>query len=134
MLLIIPACIIQKEKKAFDCKGLIPENFYVRMETNPESVVLDTRIASEYAEDRVPGARFAGRREKLEEIVDSLNRSRPVLIYCEYEDRSNTVCRILKKEKHFENVFKLKGGYTMWKKVNMPVDTSRRKIPETTDG
>jgi len=129
ILLFLSSCFVSKQQeKVSSCRELIPETFYVRMESNPDAVVLDTRILSEYAEERIPRARFAGNHEKLNGLVDSLDRETPLFIYCEYEDRSNTVCNILTKEKKFENVYKLEGGYEMWKKVNLPVDTTKRKV------
>ena len=128
ILLLITSCAVQKQKSEVHCPKIIPEDFYVKMESNPEVLVLDTRIRSEYAEDRIPGARFAGKREKLNELVDSIDKATPVYIYCEYEDRSSTVCRILKEEKQFKNVFMLKGGYDMWKKVNLPLDRSHKQV------
>ena len=130
ILLFITSCAVhtQKEKEAVHCPKIIPEDFYVKIESNPDAMVLDTRIRSEYAEDRIPGARFAGKREKLDQLVDSVDNATPVYIYCEYEDRSATVCRILKREKQFKNVYMLKGGYDMWKKVNLPVDKNHRQV------
>ena len=133
VLLLLTSCSVRKQeqekeqKKEVHCPRIIPEDFYVRMESNQDVLVLDTRTRSEYAEERIPGARFAGKPEELDQLVDTLDKGKPIFIYCEYEDRTDTVCRILKNEKHFRNVYILKGGYELWKKVNLPVDTSRRK-------
>ena len=130
ILIFITSCSVftHKEKKAVHCPEVIPEDFYVQMESNPEALVLDTRIPSEFAEERIPGARYAGSRENLDQLTDTISRSIPVYIYCDYEDRSSTVCRILKEEKQFRNVYILKGGFNMWKKVNLPVDKSQRQV------
>ena len=128
VLVVLTSCAVQKQKKEVHCPEIIPEDFYVRMESNPDAIVLDTRIRSEYAEERIPRARFAGKREALDELTDSLEKATPIFVYCEYEDRSSTVCRILKGEKEFKNVYLLKGGYDMWKKVNLPVDSSQRQV------
>ena len=133
VLLLLTSCSVRKQeqekeqKKEVHCPRIIPEDFYVRMESNPDVLVLDTRTRSEYAEERIPGARFAGKPEELDQLVDTLDKGKPLFIYCEYEDRTDTVCWILKNEKHFRNVYILKGGYELWKKVNLPVDTSRRE-------
>ncbi len=130
ILLFVTSCALhtQKEKKAVNCPEIIPEDFYVEMESNPDALVLDTRIRSEYAEERIPGALFAGNRENLDQLTDTISKSTPVYIYCDYEDRSSTVCRIMKEEKEFSNVYILKGGFEMWKKVNLPVDKSQRQV------
>ncbi|MGM0504381.1 MAG: rhodanese-like domain-containing protein [Bacteroidota bacterium] len=128
VLVIIISCSVQKQEKEVHCPRIIPEDFYVRMESNPDVMILDTRVESEYAEERIPGARFAGKQEKLDQMVDTLDKSKTIFIYCEYEDRSFTVCRILKDEKQFTDVYILEGGYDMWKKVNLPVDTSHRQV------
>lgn len=130
LIFITSSCGVQTktEKSEVHCPEAIPEDLYVQIETNPDALVLDTRIESEYAEERIPGARFAGKREKLDQLVDSLDKTTPVYIYCDYEDRSSSVCRILKKEKGFQNVYLLEGGYEMWKKVNLPVDTTQKQV------
>ncbi|MBS3768788.1 MAG: rhodanese-like domain-containing protein [Bacteroidales bacterium] len=131
VLLLLTSCSVQKQEqeqeKEVHCSRIIPEDFYVRMESNPDVLVLDTRVRSEYAKERIPGARFAGKPEELDQLLDTLDKGKPLFIYCEYGDRTDTVCWILKNEKHFRNVYILKGGYELWKKVNLPVDKSRRE-------
>ena len=129
MLLFVSACTLLKEQNTeHACVKLMAEDFYVETQRHPEALLLDTRIVREYKEERIPGARFAGTRDALNRLVDSLDRDVPLYIYCEHEDRTATVCDILIGKKGFKNVHALQGGYYMWKKVNLPVDTSHRQV------
>jgi len=129
ILLFASACtLLKKQNTEHACSKLIAEDFYVETQRHPEALLLDTRMVREYEEERIPGARFAGNRDALNRLVDSLDRFVPLYIYCEHEDRTSTVCNILIGEKGFKIVYELQGGYYMWKKLNLPVDTSHRQV------
>ena len=103
-------------------KNLDASEFYIKMESNPASVVLDVRLISEYKKERIPGALIAEKKSKLIPLTDTINRETPILVYCDDGKRSQTVCKILVEEQGFQKVYNLKKGLLEWKKQGLPMD------------
>lgn len=110
----------QEESDTFE--SLNASEFYIKMETNPASVVLDVRLFSKYQEERIPGALLAEKKEKLIALTDTINRRAPILVYCDDGERSRTVCEILTKEQGFQDVYNLENGLDAWKNRKLPLD------------
>ena len=108
-------------------KNLDASEFYIKMESNPASVVLDVRLFSEYKEERIPGAILAEKKSKLIPLTDTINRKTPILVYCDDGERSQTVCKILTEEQGFQKVYNLENGLLEWKKRGLPVDKEEIK-------
>ena len=89
--------------------------------TNPEAVIIDTRMLPKYERERIPGARPAPYTDELKALTDTLSPKTTLLIYCGADERSTTVCEMLTGEMGFKNVFRLKGGLYRWKKQNLPL-------------
>jgi|GEM_PF-1518796 len=102
---------------------LVPKQFNRILQTNPRAMAIDTRMLTKYERERIPGAKPAPYSEILEALTDTLPPDKPLLVYCGYDERSPTVCRMLAREMGFKNVFRLKGGLRRWKKQNLPLDT-----------
>ncbi|MFW6203085.1 MAG: rhodanese-like domain-containing protein [Marinilabilia sp.] len=95
--------------------------FYERMNESEDAVILDTRICEDFKTGRIPGALYAGEKKVLLKLVSEMDQDRPLFIYCDYGDRSETVVDILKKE-GFRNRFHLKEGFDEWREKGFPVD------------
>ena len=95
--------------------------FYELMNESEQAMVLDTRICEEFKASRIPGALYAGEKKVLLEIVSDMDQDRPLFIYCDYGDRSETVIEILKEE-GFNNLYHLADGFDVWRKNGFPVD------------
>ncbi len=95
--------------------------FYKVINEADHAVVLDTRICEEFKNERIPGALYAGEKKILLNLVSDMKKDRPLLIYCDYGDRSQTVIQILKKE-GFKNLYHLEKGFDEWRKQEFPVD------------
>jgi hydroxyacylglutathione hydrolase len=89
--------------------------------------VLDVRIYEAFAKDRIPGAVYAGEKKVLLDLVNDFDKDIPLLIYCEYGERSEVVIKILKK-RGFTNLFHLKKGYEAWRKEGFPVDNNAIEV------
>ena len=103
-------------------KGMSPHDFYLSIEDLDEGTLLDLRLWEEYASDRIMNAIWAGEKVELEKVVKDLDKEKTIYLYCDYEDRSGVVAKIL-KEKGFKRIFKLEGGFVGWKNMGFPVDT-----------
>jgi len=116
ILLIRTGCVPLFSQQNISCS-----EFFSILDTCNNAVVLDVRIYEEFVKDRIPGAVYAGEKEVLLDLVKDFDKNIPLLIYCEYGDRSETVMKILKKE-GFSNLYHLKKGYEEWRKEGFPVD------------
>lgn len=116
ILLIRTGCVPLFSQQNISCS-----EFFSILDTCNNAVVLDVRIYEEFVKDRIPGAVYAGEKEVLLDLVKDFDKNIPLLIYCEYGERSQTVMKILKKE-GFSNLYHLKKGYEEWRKEGFPVD------------
>lgn len=107
----------------FSQQNIPSSEFHSILDTCNNAVVLDVRIYEEFVKDRIPGAVYAGEKEVLLDLVKDYEKDIPLLIYCDYGERSETVMKILKK-RGFTNLFHLKNGYVEWRKDGFPVDYS----------
>jgi len=106
-------------------ENLDASEFYIKMESNPASVVLDVRLFTEYKEERIPGALIAEEKSKLIPLTDTISHKTPILVYCNDGERSQTVCEILVEEQGFQKVYNLKRGLLEWKKRGLPMDKEK---------
>ena len=104
-------------------KGLNPHDFYISIIESDEVIILDVRLWEDYASDRIINSIWAGELSELDKVVADLDKSSAVFLYCDYDDRSSIVSKILKK-KGFKQVVKLDGGLVEWKNMGFPVDTT----------
>lgn len=105
-------------------KSVSAEKFYLLIHED-HALVIDCRIPEKYEKDRIDGAFHAPGKKELLSLTDTLDKSLPIVVYCDYGDRSGTVCEILTKEKGFSEVYNLDKGLDEWKIVGLPIDTSR---------
>ncbi|MGM0377839.1 MAG: rhodanese-like domain-containing protein [Bacteroidota bacterium] len=108
---------------AIDGKGenVSCTRFYEIMNESENAVVLDTRICKEFKTDRIPGALYAGEKKVLLKLVSDMDKDRPLLIYCTYGDRSETVIEILEEE-GFKKLYHLEEGLDEWRNQGFPID------------
>jgi len=127
IILVFVSFSAYAQEKGTKYKNLDASEFYIKMESNPASVVLDVRLFSEYKEERIPGAILAEKKSKLIPLTDTINRKTPILVYCDDGERSQTVCKILTEEQGFQKVYNLENGLLEWKKRGLPVDKEEIK-------
>mgnify|MGYP003343994731 CR=1 FL=1 len=90
---------------------------------NLEDVQLvDVRTPSEYNEGHVPNAQnidFLD--ENFDEQIESLDKSKPIIVYCKSGGRS-AKCASKLVEKGFEKIYDLEGGFSQWKFKGLRVE------------
>jgi rhodanese-related sulfurtransferase len=123
-LLLLNVGLYAQKSIPDSCRNLEPAEFYIGLNTSALPLLIDVRTFDEYRKDRIPGAILVETRAELNEMCDSLDFERPLFLYCEYDDRSQTVCRILSK-KGFRNVNNLKGGMLEWRKSPYGIEKKR---------
>ncbi|MGQ1889531.1 rhodanese-like domain-containing protein [Thermophagus sp. OGC60D27] len=115
-LMFFFVCVLGSSQSYLSCS-----DFFVMMDTCDNAAILDVRTKSEYIKERIPGAFFVGEKKLLLQLVDTFDKQRPILIYCEYGKRSESVYNIL-HDNGFTNLYQLKRGLHQWKKKGYPVD------------
>jgi rhodanese-related sulfurtransferase/glutaredoxin len=85
--------------------------------------LLDVRTAEEYQSGHLENALQADwtNTPQFEERVKSLDKTKPVYIYCLSGGRSSAAMDWLFKN-GFAQIYNMKGGITAWKQANMPVE------------
>lgn len=104
--------------------GLYDENFPV---LKPEQIqklsdfqILDTREKEEYEVSHLAGAKWVGYDTFDMKSVASLDRSKPVLVYCTVGARSQEIGKKL-REAGFSKVYNLYGGIIHWSNEEKPL-------------
>ena len=59
--------------------------------------------------------------DRLKGRVDSLEKSKNILVYCKSGTRSDRIADLLSKS-DFQKVYSLKGGFNSWLKAELPID------------
>jgi rhodanese-related sulfurtransferase len=87
---------------------------------HPETQVLDVRSAQEFSGGAVPGAvNISLGSEDFEKQVGTMDRQKPVLVYCAGGYRSRKAVGKL-KQLGFENIQHIHRGYMSWKSAATP--------------
>ena len=87
--------------------------------TSDNIQLIDVRTAEEYFEGYIDEAQHMDilELEEFETQIQSLDKSKPIYLYCRSGNRSQKAAEILKKEGFIE-INDLKGGYQAWAKQN----------------
>lgn len=81
--------------------------------TNPAVQLIDVRTAAEYAEGHIPGAALMDvGEESFEAKIQTLDKSRPVALYCRSGRRSKAAAERVVKAGY--EVVELDGGILSW--------------------
>jgi rhodanese-related sulfurtransferase len=80
------------------------------------------RDTAEYATGHVLGARHVAH-DQLERRIPEIakNKNRPVIVYCDGNNRSGRALDALKKL-GYARAYNLAGGYAGWKQAGLPVE------------
>lgn len=85
------------------------------MATTPDLQIIDVRQNAEVAEGMIKGAvQMDISKPKFAEQIETLDKNKPVLVYCAAGGRSKTAQEIM-EENGFTKVYNLKHGYEKWK-------------------
>jgi rhodanese-related sulfurtransferase len=83
--------------------------------------LVDVRTLTEYDEGYLPGAILIDIKEpSFVSLIQQLDRTRPVFVYCRSGKRSMDAANILEKNK-FKKVYNLEGGIIAWKEKGKKV-------------
>jgi len=90
------------------------DDFEKMLEQTPNPQLIDVRTLSEYAQGYLSGAILIDvRKPSFESLIQQLDATRPIFVYCRLGRRSLEAAKILEKNK-FVTVYNLEGGIVEW--------------------
>lgn len=101
----------------------VPE--FSRFMTEDGVQLVDVRTPEEFAEGHIAGARNINvlGSDFIEDALNSLDKSKPVAVYCRSGKRSADAA--MKLSENGYNVTNLEGGILAWKHDNQPISKNR---------
>lgn len=95
------------------------------LETNNDTIILDVRRDAERMMGSIEGSIHIPL-AKLRENIDKLDKNKNIVVYCAVGLTSHSACRIL-KQKGFDKVYNLSGGYTSYRINNYKINSQLKK-------
>jgi rhodanese-related sulfurtransferase len=130
-ILLLTACAAQQPTEAdfremLDglYRGTVP--LLKQEEVDESYILLDTREREEYDISHLPGALWVGYDKLQQEVIDSLPKDRPILLYCSVGYRSERTGEKLQKQ-GFQEVYNLYGGIFDWVNKGQGIQDSSGK-------
>jgi rhodanese-related sulfurtransferase len=106
----------------------IPLMSVEELHTNSQNLLIfDARESTEYEVSHIPGATLLGYKNPNWDITDSLQKDKPIVVYCSIGYRSEKIGEIL-QEKGFTKVYNLYGSIFEWVNMGYPVLNSKGEI------
>ncbi len=114
-------CNLNAQNDNKNCQILTPEECHIKMKFMDDYVIIDLRYYDDYKKKRIPGAVNAEKTTTLYSIMDTVNHSQDVFVYCEDLEKSKTLCNLMVNE-GFQNLYIIKGGLKAWRKEGYDID------------
>lgn len=117
LLLVACSCVKQQEGVS-----LVDSNKFEEQMNEPTSQIVDVRTSSEFYEGHITNAVNMDVNENdFESKIATLDKEKPVMVYCRSGGRSAKAAGIL-KEKGFKHVYDLDGGMIGWSEAKKPIE------------
>ena len=110
------------EASAIIAKNVAPIEFKELIDSKKEGVVLDVRTPQEIAQGAIAGhvdMNFYA--PDFKEQLKTLDKSKPVMVYCAVGGRSGSAMQLL-SSMGFKEVYNLAGGIRAWQSQGMPLN------------
>jgi thioredoxin len=115
-LVVLVACQVGQSQNALE-----PAAFAQQLAKENAPQLIDVRTAEEYTRGHLQGAtNWDINTNAFISQVHTLNKSKPVFVYCLAGSRSHQAAKELNQQ-GFTKVFELKGGKLAWEKKNLPL-------------
>ncbi len=96
-------------------------------ENQDQYILLDIREKEEFMVSHIPGAQHVGYDRVNFNLLDSLNKEVPIVVYCSIGYRSEKVGELL-QERGFKKVYNLFGSIFEWSNQNQPLHNSQNEL------
>ena len=118
MFVSLVSCV----KKQADGVKVVDTTAYENALKQPDAQLLDVRTADEYSEGHIANAKNVNiMADDFDAQVATLDKTKPVLVYCKVGGRSAKAATRL-KELGFTNIIDLDGGFNSWSNDNKPIE------------
>ena len=124
LFLFISVIDLNAQMKSVKIYMLNADEFYIKLNSTPEKLILDVRELKDFKKERIQNAVAASNQQVLLTIADTLDHEIPLFIYCDVITRSIEASELL-KNKGFVKIYILEEGIIGWKKKKLPVDKKR---------
>lgn len=99
-----------------------PQQVYDAVHNEDSIQLVDVRTTEEFLESHLKGAQnICVTRSDFKEKIKTLDKEKPVYLYCKIGGRSARAARIL-KEMGFKKVYDMDGGITSWNEKNLMLE------------
>ena len=103
------------------------KEFSEKIKVNPGGQIIDVRTPEEYSKGHLENAvNIDWNGNNFEKTSGSLDKTKPVFVYCLSGSRSSAAVNKLRSE-GFGEVYELKGGIMKWRGANLPLTTVSTK-------
>ncbi len=100
---------------------LSAQEFKAKMDELPDEQIVDVRTPEEIAQGYIPNAKHMNIRDSnFKDNIATLDRSKPLMVYCAAGGRSKKACRKI-KDMGFSAIYELDSGFGGWTQENFPV-------------
>ena len=103
--------------------NLSATEFAKKISEQPTATILDVRTPGEFSKGHLVNAKnYDWNGEEFETQIKSLDKSKPIFVYCLSGSRSAAAAKQMRSE-GFKTVYELKGGILKWRGANLPETT-----------
>ena len=118
-VLVLVACSCVKQQ---DGVTLVDSNKFEEQMKEPTSQIVDVRTSEEFNDGHITNAiNMDVTSDDFESKIATLDKEKPVMVYCKAGGRSAKAAGIL-KEKGFKQVYDLDGGMIGWNEAKKPIE------------
>lgn len=126
ILVLSFSCVQKHESQDNHISTVSPNVFKSKMLEIPNAVLVDVRTPKECASGMLENAQQINYHDTdFETKIKTLDKSKPVFVYCRLGGRSGKTALLL-KEAGFNQIYDLNGGITAWKKQGLKVIQSEK--------
>jgi rhodanese-related sulfurtransferase len=113
--------LISSEVIAQDQRNLSVQEFREKLESTTQAVILDVRTREEVEKGIIKNAiHIDFFSKKFESEIKNLDKTKTYFVYCAGGGRSSETLEMM-SDLGFTKVYQLTGGFTAWKRQDMPV-------------
>lgn len=103
--------------------SLLAKEFSEKIKATPTAPVIDVRTSEEFSKGHLPNAKnIDWRGSDFDKQLASLDKSKPVFLYCLSGGRSSSAASAMRAS-GFKEVYELDGGIMKWRGANLPETT-----------
>ena len=121
LVLVVASVYSCKKAKAATGVEVVSVNEMKELMKLDEVQIVDVRTKPEYKSGHIKDAQNVVYDENFEKNISALDKSKPIVVYCQKGGRSAKCVKIM-QEAGFQEIYDLEGGITKWIYANESVE------------